>query len=323
MTEVAVPADASDATTRAEWLAALDAIGEEAGYFEPLGDRHWAFFVDDGPVLLVTFETLSAIRARSPGQMPLGHDIARRKGWSHLCLIADGDTWYRDHRVWGYIDRLVDDAFFEDFDRVVFHGAGMGAYAACAFAVAAPGATVLAISPRATLAPDQAGWDRRALPARRLDFRSRYGYGPDMIDGAGKVFTLHDPDQTEDAMHVALYRKPYVTALTCRHAGTEPDAALLQMGLLEPLVEAACEGRLTRASWARMWRKRRGYGPWLRNLLARVGASGRPVREAILCRAVLSQMQAPRFRRRLQDLTAELEALGIELPPARSARRTP
>ncbi|MFN6978284.1 MAG: phosphoadenosine phosphosulfate reductase, partial [Gemmobacter sp.] len=194
MPATTAPMDASAATDRASWLACLDAIAEDAGYLEALGPRHWAFFHDDSPTLLVTFETVDAIRGGSPGQMPLGWDIARANGWSHLCLIADGATWWRDRRVWGFFDRLVDDAFFEDFDRVCFYGAGAGGYAAAAYSVAAPGATVLALRPRATLDPGVAGWDPRDRTARRLDFTSRYGFAPDMTEGAGKVFVLADPD---------------------------------------------------------------------------------------------------------------------------------
>jgi len=177
------------ADTRESWLAKMDRIGEDAGHFQTLGARHWAFFVDESPTLVVTFETVEDIRAR-PGQMPLGYDIAAAKGWSHLCLIAGGETFYRDARVYGYFDRLIDDAFFEDFDRVVFMGAGAQGYAAAAFSVAAPGCGVVAISPRATILPGIARWDTRSIGARRLDFTSRYGYAPDMIEGAARVWVL-------------------------------------------------------------------------------------------------------------------------------------
>ncbi len=123
---------------RDDWLKRIASVGEAAGYFEPLGAHHWALFADDGRVLYVTFESADAIRARDDG-LPHGYETAQENGWSHLCLIAEGETWYRDADVYRYFDRLVDDAFFEDFDRVIFHGAGMGGYAACAFSVTAPG----------------------------------------------------------------------------------------------------------------------------------------------------------------------------------------
>lgn len=286
-----------------DWLARLDAIGEDQGYFQTIGARHWALFVDESPTLLVSFETVEQLRAR-PGQLPAAHAIAASHGWSHLCLIADGDTWYRDPAVYGYFDRLVDDAFFEDFDRVTFYGAGMGGYAAAAFAVTAPGATVLLINPRATLDPRLAGWDRRHLSARRLDFSSRYGFGPDMVEGAGKVFVIHDPTCSEDAMHAALFHAPFVTPLAAWLLGDRLDWALGHMGLLDDLIVAATEDRLTPAYWARVWRRRRDFGPYLRAILQNRADAGRTAHEAMICRSVKRRLNAPRFRKRLAEIEA-------------------
>jgi len=289
--------------SQVDWLARLDAIGEDKGYFQTIGARHWALFVDETPTLLVGFETVDQVRAR-PGELPAAHLIAARHGWSHLCLIADGATWYRDPAVYGYFDRLVDDAFFEDFDRVLFYGAGMGGYAAAAFAVTAPGASVLLVNPRATLDPSVAGWDRRDLGARRLDFTSRYGYAPDMIEGAGKVFVLHDPTSAVDAMHAALFHAPYVTPLAARLLGDRLDWALGHMGVLDGLIEAAVENRLTPALWAAVWRRRRDFGPYLRAILQRSADAGRTAHEAMICRSVNSRLNAPRFRKRLAEIEA-------------------
>ncbi|MFN3293761.1 MAG: phosphoadenosine phosphosulfate reductase [Gemmobacter sp.] len=299
-------------------LKRLEELGEELGHFEPLGARHWALFVDEGPNLLVTFESLQTLAALPQGSFPVSHAVARAEGWSYLCLIADGPTWYRDARVWGYFDRLIDDGFFEDFDRVTFFGAGMGGHAACAYAVAAPGATVLALRPVATLDPGLAGWDRRHLAARKLDFRSRFGYGPDMIDGAAQVFVLCDPQVDEDAMHAALYRKRFVTRLACPHLGPEPETALAEMGLLEPLLTAAGAGRLDRMVWARLWRARRDHATWLRNMVVRLIEGPSRVREGIFLRAALAR--APkhrRMRKRMEELTQILAREGLELPPPR------
>lgn len=296
--------DASMATDRESWLARLDEICREEGYFEPLGDKHWAFFADEGTTLLVTFETMEAIRAGSPTQMPMGCSQFGETGWSHLAIIADGETWFRDPGVYRYFDRLVDDAFFEDFDRVVFYGAGMGAYAACAFSVCAPGATVLAIQPRATLDPEVAGWDRRHLDKRRLDFTHRYGFAPDMTEGAGEVFVVFDPHQTEDAMHAALFTKPFVRKLRMPHLGGNLEKALQNMQILPLLIVAACEGRLTPALFAQLARRRRNYTPYLRGLINLTEASGQMGRALAVCRSVVSRLNAPRFKRRLSDLEA-------------------
>lgn len=306
-------ADASATTDRDGWLARIAEIFDEEGHFEPLGAHHWAAFWDDSPsVLVVTFERMETIRGAGGAQMPLGHVVARARGWSHLCLISEGETWYRDAALYRHFDRLVDDAFFEDFDQVLFYGAGMGGYAAAAYSVAAPGATVLAVAPRATLDPAVAVWDRRDLAARRLCFTDRYGFAPDMIEGAGRVWTIHDPTVREDAMHAALFRGPHVTALRARNMGTNLEGTLSRLGVLEAVVAAAAEGRLSRAVFARALRERRRYGAYLRQLLRIANESGHPAREAMICRSVVSRLGAPMFRRRL----AELEKAAAPVPPA-------
>ena len=302
-----VPAhyDASMATDRASWGARLEEICAEEGYFDPVGPRHHAFFTDEGPTLIVSFETVDQVRAR-PGQMPFALPVAAARGWSQLCVMAEEESWFRDPAVYRFFDRLVDDAFFEDFDRVVFFGAGMGAYAACAFSVCAPGATVLALAPRATLDPGIAGWDRRHLAARKLAFTDRYGFAPDMVEGCAEVFVIHDPREVEDAMHAALFTKPYVTQLRAPFLGARPDVALAAMGLLTPLLEAATEGKLDAGMFATLWRRRRVYGPWLKTLLSHLEGQGQWRRALGLCRSVNARVQAPRFRRRQAELEAQI-----------------
>ncbi len=297
------PADAGLATDSESWLALMDVIGNKAGYFQPLGSAHWAYFVSGGTTLLVTFEQIDRIRAHDD-QMPLGHTIAQAHGWSHLCVIANGETWYRDPAVYRYFDRLVDDAFFEDYDRIVFYGAGTAGHAATAFSVTAPGATVVAISPRATMDPAQAGWDHRSPAARRLDFATRYGYAPDMIDGTGAVVTIHDPLVREDAMHAALFRADHVTSLRTPHLSDRVEWALAHMAILPKLIAAAASGPVTAAQFATLWRARRDFGPYLRTLLVRAERSGHPLREMAICRSVNARLQAPRFRKRLAELQA-------------------
>jgi hypothetical protein len=313
MTEETTVEDAF-AEGREAWLTRIDAIGEEAGYFQTVGDKHWAFFSDEAPTLLVTFERADDIRAGSDEQLPAGYAIAHEKGWSHLCLISEGDTWYRDQAVYRYFDRLVDDAFFEDFDRVVFYGAGIGGYAACAYSVAAPGATVLAVRPVATLAPAIAEWDKRHKAKRRLNFTHRYGYAPDMVDGAAQVFIVYDPEVQLDAMHAALFTKPFTTTLRCRNLGDAPETLLAQMGVLSKLIEAACEGRMSAALFYELYRERREYAVYLRQLLQRANSLNRPMLEALICRNVVDRLGGPRFRRRLSQLEEQFEALGIQMP---------
>lgn len=298
--------DATDASSDAEWWTIMDSIGEDLGHFQQLGEDHGALFVDEGTTLLVTFESTEEIRARGGSQMPMGFEIARGKGWSHLCIIARSPDWYRDPAIWGYFDRLVDDAFFEDFDRVVFYGAGPAGYAAAAYSVAAPEARVLLVAPHATLRPDLAGWDGRYPQARRLDFTTRYGFAPDMTEGAGEVWLLHDPLRPLDAMHAALFARPHVHRLRLRHLGPQGNAELLRMGLLRPLIEAACEGELSESLIFGLWRRRRRMLTWFARLLSRTEATGRPQLTTIAARHALAVQDHPRLRRILARAEAEL-----------------
>ncbi|MCU0801487.1 MAG: phosphoadenosine phosphosulfate reductase [Rhodobacteraceae bacterium] len=307
MVDRVAPTDAAAATSDAEWLALMARIGDEAGYFQPLGKRHHAFFMDEDPTLLVTFDTLHNIRTR-PGQMPAGYAIAREMGWSYLALIAEGETWFRDPALYAYFDRLVDDAFFEDFNHCVLMGSDMGAYAACAYSVTAPGATVLAFNPRATMDVERAGWDTRAPAARRIEFRSRYGYAPDMTEGTGQVFAFHDPKVVLDAMHVSLFAGPWVTPVRMPYLGGRTEWAISQMGLMPDLLQLAMKGKLTTAGFAGLWRARRSFGPYLKGILAATDEARQPRRAMAICASVTSRLNAPRFRRRLGELQAELNA---------------
>jgi hypothetical protein len=204
---------------RDDWLNAVAGVIGPHGGLESLGPDHNAALVRAGDTLLVTFESIQGIAALSDTAHPLGWELAEAWGWSHLALISDGDTWFRDRAVYGYFDRLVDDGFFEEFDRVIYYGAGPCGYAAAAFSVAAPGARVLAVQPQATLDARLTEWDDRFVHMRRTSFSDRYGYAPDMLDAADHAFILYDPYEALDAMHATLFEAPNVTRLRLRNMG--------------------------------------------------------------------------------------------------------
>lgn len=297
------------------WYARMDQVGEEHGSFEMLGLDHAALFVEHTPTLLVTFEKAENIRNNRMDQMPMAVTLVDEAGWSHLTIIAETDSWFRDPAVYAYFDRLVDDGFFEDFDRVVFYGADMGAYAAAAFSVAAPGSTVICLNPQATLDPRVTEWDERFIKFRRIDFTSRYGYAPDMLEAADQAFILYDPYIKLDAMHAALFTRPNAVKLRCRHLGAMLEPDLLNMGVLTELIDAACEGHLTEKVFHQLMRARRENLHYLRLLLNHFEARGRPMLSALLCRAAIKRTARPRFRKRLEALTEELAEQGITLPP--------
>jgi len=297
------------------WRAKLAELTEAHGLYQDLGARHFATFVDHGNTLLVTFETVQGIQNLSEQALPLGFDLVRNQGWSHLCLVSNGDTWFRDENVYTFFDQLDDDGFFEEFDNVLFYGAGPCGYAASAFSVSAPGATVLAIQPQATLDPRITEWDDRFTEMRRTSFTDRYGYAPEMLDGAAKAFVIYDPYEPLDAMHAALFARPNVTRLRMPFMGTAIQTRLIEMEILYALMADLGAGTLNESAFYKHTRARRNNGGYLKRLMAQLDHQDRPYLVALLCRNVTSRLRAPRFRRRLQGLQKRSKSGEFPWPP--------
>jgi len=294
--------------TKREWLKTLAGIVVHHGTFKPLGAKHFSAFMEgeeDVTTLLVTFESFQGIRALSEAAEPLGWHLNKAMGWAHLCLASNGDTWFRDKAIYDHFDDLIDNGFFDAYDQVVFYGAGPCGYAASAYSVAAPGSTVVMVQPQATLDPRVTGWDDRFTEMRRADFSSRFGYGPDMIDAAGEVFVIYDPAEHFDAMHAALFTKKHVVKLGLRFMGDAIQSDLIEMQMLNRILSKAGAGTLSPESFAKLYRARRDYPPYLRRVLNALDSQSRPRLSYMLARNVTSRMQAPRFQRRLKQLAPQ------------------
>lgn len=298
------------ALPKTKWFKALKDIAEEEGFYAPLGPRHAAAFIEEGDTLIVTFESYQGIQALSESGQPLGFDMVRAMGWSHLGVICDGETWFRNQEVHTFFDELTDDGFFDEFDRVIFYGAGPCGYAAAAYSVAAPGSSVVVIQPQATLDPRLAGWDDRFTDLRAMDFTTRYGYAPDMAQGANDVHVIYDPREQLDAMHAALFHGEQTTLLPVPFMGDAIQSDLLEMSVLYRVLAKAGTGKLTPAGFYRLMRARRSHPAYLRNLLSALDRDGRDAMAEQLCRFVVSRQSAPRFRRRLDELEARKKKAG-------------
>ena len=297
-----------------QWRKRMAELAEQNGMYQPLGDKHFATFIDQDSTLLVTFETIQGIQSLSEQAQPLGFDLVKNLGWSHLCLISDGDTWFRENRIYGFFDQLIDDGFFEEFDNVVFYGAGPCGYSAAAFSVAAPGATVVAIQPQATLDPRMSEWDNRFVEMRRTSFTDRYGYAPDMLDAADHAFVLYDPYEQLDAMHATLFARSNVTRLRLANMGGALQTRLIEMEMLYHTLALAGAGKLTSGRFWKQYRARRKNMAYLRRMAARLDEDDRPYLSALLCRNVAERMRAPRFRRRYKALEKRAAAGEFNMP---------
>jgi len=285
-----------------EWFARLETISDDLGYFQPLGDDHVAAFLDAGPNLIVTFENAEYVQKFNDDSEPRGFHYAKHEGWSHLAIVSKADSWFRDPTMYRYFDRLIDDGFFEDFDNVLFYGVHGGAYAAAAFSVCAPGCTVLALRPQATLDARITGWDTRYLDQRRKNFNDRFGYAPDMIDAVNHAFIAFDPLQRFDAMHAGMFTRSNVTPLRCTGLGNRPDVVLDAMDVHHDLIKAAMTGDLTPAMFHKAMRKRRGNPTYLRTLYSRMIQTGHPKLAANVCAYVLRQGDDTFFSKKLLEL---------------------
>lgn len=291
---------------RDDWVSRVDEICETAGYFEPVGFYHSAILIDAGSTLLVSFESLPTVMGKNSGAAPLGWQFAQSHGWSSMTLLADReDDWFRHPAVYGYFDRMIDDGFFDDFETILFYGAGAAGYAAAALSVAAPGAKVLAIQPQATLNTTLAGWDNRFPQARRLDFCSRFGYAPLMVETAQEVTIVHDPSIIEDAMHAQLFNGGNTTHLRCPYLGPNAAQSFNRMDILLDQIEHAMTGTLTPRTFASLWRERQSYLPYLRTMLHRLELKDHPRLLARLCRKVATRGNKPLFEAKLKELEAQ------------------
>jgi hypothetical protein len=268
-------------------LAELRVLSDECGFFEVVDTRHRAFHITGGESLLVTFES---------GSKLWGPTVARALDASLLMIHADGPTWFRSPALFDFIDDLTDDGFFDDFEEVLFAGAGMGAYGAGAYCVAAPGCEVLLMQPVATLERAKTPWEMRNRKAWKLSWKPRYSYAPCSVEAANHVTVISDPTETLDAMHASLFQGSNTTHLRIPHAGTRVLSTLHGMDLLMPLCEAAMSQSLTPRLFSKLWRARRDYGPYLKGLMSKLTLADRKILIRHLCRHTPAPKETPGMR---------------------------
>lgn len=290
----------------------LASVGSENGFFESLGVQHSAVFVkgnaEGGKTLIVTFENLDDIKKDEEDRMPWGYGFVTSQGWSMLGLMAHGWTWYRDEAVFDFFDRLRDEGFYDQFDTVVFYGASMGAYAASVFSASAPKATVVLLSPQATLSRDVASWETRYRKAWKRDFSSRYAYGPEQSASAHKVHLFYDPLASLDAMHAALFNGDNVTKYKCRFMGHRIASLWQRMGVLKQVVLGCVDDTLNVKVFYTLMRARLHNQRYQREMLDRLVKMKRPHLVYRYTRAVLNTRGGPVFRQAMKAAKAEIEA---------------
>lgn len=196
----------------------------------------------------------------------------------------------------------------------MFYGVAPCGYAAAAFSMAAPGATVVALQPQATLDPQLAEWDGRFVKMRHVSFTDRYCFAPDMLDAAEKAFVLCDPEEPMDAMHAALFHRSNVARIRMRCMPGNLESHMHRMGMISRLLTSAAEDRLTPQAFHQMHRARRHYRAYLLHLMNRCDAKNQSIRTMLLCGNITRRMTTRIFRKRLAALRQEVANGTLTLP---------
>lgn len=236
--------------------------------------RHCVVFMPRSSKLLVTFDHYGSIHSEPP-RLPWGHGLAAQMGWSHLGNMTKQNDWFRHKDMFALYRELRDTSFFEGFDEVVFYGASMGGYAACAFSVVHPGARVVAISPQSTLRKSIAPFETRFPNGRKLgQWSGPWVDGARTIADASSVKLIYDPFWEADAAHAARLAGPQVQHYHAAFMGHRVPQHLKSMGLLSTIASRAIKGGLNPRKFHQLLRKRHSDPMYVRDLLERANKTG-------------------------------------------------
>ncbi|MEH7826726.1 hypothetical protein [Gemmobacter denitrificans] len=267
-------AAAKPATNSDGWAEIAATLTGKDGWFRDSPDHSFLYVPRGSDTLVVTFDNLDIAMEKREERRPWGFGFIEKQGWSMLGVMANGWTWYRDPWVWDQFDDLATSDFFDRYKRVVFYGASMGGYAACAFSAACPGCEVVAISPQSTLDKTLVPWETRYVTAWNRDFSGPYGDAAQVSAAARRVTLLYDPYEPLDAGHVARFENPNVLKLRAPLLGHRLGSSLQQMGILSPITLGALNGTLSEVEFYRTLRARKSSSRYQKELFKKVLARG-------------------------------------------------
>ncbi|MGO4908199.1 hypothetical protein ACEN2J_07690 [Pseudorhodobacter sp. W20_MBD10_FR17] len=295
-------ADAVDTASPAQdWATIATELAGENGFYRE-GDEHAMLFIKRSDTLVVTFDNLDIAMEKREDKRPWGFAFIEKQGWSMLGVTAAGWTWFRDPWVYAQFDALKKQGFFKQFKRVVFYGASMGGYGACAFAAACPGADVVAISPQSTLDKTLVPFETRYKTAWGRDFSGKYGDAAQVSRKAARVTLIYDPYEPLDTGHVKRFKAENVVKLRAPLLGHRLGSSLQQMGILSPIVLAALNGTLTEADFYQKLRKRKAFGRYQKELFNRAIDKGHPELARRMGRWVLTHGGNRHIRKAMEKL---------------------
>ncbi len=255
----------------------------------PLGAHHHARFVGQGPELLVHFATAPKGMDEGQHHSPLEAQ-ARQRGWSLLTIVAQAGHDFRADAVIDLFDRCVDGAVFDPFEQTLFYGDEDGGYAALCYALAAPGARIVSVTPKAPARPPQA----------------RYLPDPANLAVASRIVWLQDPTYAD-----AIAPDAAAQVLTTRFLAPQAEARLLRYGVLWTLLDGAMGDGVTPQVIYTGLRARRDDQRYIRRLLALCQPKGRQARAAVIAGSYAARSGHPRYRDTYNKLIEEHDLKGF------------
>ena len=247
------------------WLADLRRSDFRKGWYHS-DDKFAAQFTQRaGDTLIVSFDNLSNVKDPSLARETWGYGFYAKEGWSHLGVMAFEKNWSRDDALFDFMEEKQ--ALFKGFSRVIMTGTSMGAYAATAFADLAPGCTVVAFSPQATLKKSAVPWEERFNSGRKQDWSGRYAHGPDHCKQAKDVFVVYDPYFEPDRLHAEFYQGDNIHHLKSWYSSHKSAQFMRRAEILKSVMQEAVAGTLTPAVYYKQFRARRDL-IWYYNGLA-------------------------------------------------------
>ncbi|MEO0372084.1 MAG: hypothetical protein AAF231_11555 [Pseudomonadota bacterium] len=266
------PKSAVEQIEKPMWMDEIGPCGTASGFLHADPHHPMLFVKRRRPILMVTFDNLSNVNDRDPARLPWAYKFARDNQLSHLGVYAHLPNWYRDATLIEKMRDMAADGFFKGYERCIFSGSSMGAFAALVFGQLAPNAHVMAFNPQSTLNTDLVPWEERYLTGRRQDWTLPLGDAAEAVSNVEKAFIFYDPYFEPDQKHVdrLLAGKgadKSVTLMKCWFSNHKSAVFLRKIGALKPLMLQAVEGDLTAHSFYQHYRERRRLR-WYRGSLS-------------------------------------------------------
>ncbi len=236
------------------------------GFVEKRANLSMIFVKRNRKYLLVTFDNLSNVRDTAPNREPWACKFARDADVCHLGITANAPHWFRDEWLINRMQTLANEGFFEGYERVLFAGTSMGAYASLVFAKVCPHAHVAAFNPQSTLDPQIVPWEHRFEAGRRQDWTLPLADGAAELEKQALVHVFYDPQFELDKLHADRLNGSNVQKYHCRMSGHKSALFLNRMGRLPDLMHQMLFDTLTPQDFYQIYRSRRLLF-WYRNAM--------------------------------------------------------